>query len=38
VLIVLTQLLARLSEAGHARPRKALYLPALTATRFYPLL
>jgi hypothetical protein len=38
VLIVLTRAMARLSEAGHARPRKALYLPALTAIRFNPLL
>jgi hypothetical protein len=35
---VLTQAKARLSEAGNARPRKALYLPALTAIRFNPLL
>src|SRR5439155_25078022 len=27
----------RLSKAGNARLRKALYLPALTATRFNPL-
>lgn len=28
----------RLSKAGNARLRKALYLPALTAARFNPLL
>lgn len=28
----------RLSKAGNARPRKALYLPTLTAIRFNPLL
>jgi hypothetical protein len=38
MLIVLTQLPARPSQAGHARPRKALHLPALTAIRFNPLL
>jgi hypothetical protein len=38
VLVLLTRVLARLSEAGNARPRKALYLPSLTAIQFNPLL
>jgi hypothetical protein len=38
VLLLLTQAMARLSKAGHARLRKALYLPTLTAIRFNPLL
>jgi hypothetical protein len=38
VLLLLTQVLARLAEAGNARLRKALYLPTLTAIRFNPLL
>jgi hypothetical protein len=34
--LLLTQVLTRLSEAGYARLRKALYLPALTAIRQAP--